>query len=237
MCHLFCWKICDLMSSHALKLKHQYKDPCTQASELILSQMLRICFANFPYLPYIFCTVDQKLQPWTNCCLINKRVARDMNKLLPWNMTSQKFKVRAVAWATGHSSKASFCWRSTQEICLPKFNHWSSSSNSTSRFGEPKNESHSLPWQSHISEPVLVYLMGTHLLCCGKQTDILVINPKRIEMLSLANWRKNYEWCNFEVRLLQKGFSIKRKLPEDRCWKLSAFMSFARWHLLCLDHL
>ena len=160
--------------------------PCTQASEPILPQMLRICFANFPYL---FCTIDQSLQLWTNCCLINKRVAwdRDMNKLLPWNMTSQKFKVRAVAWATGHTSKASFCWRSTHEIWLPKFNQLSSSSNLTSRFEEPQNESHSLPWQSHTSEPVLVYLIDGHLLCCGKQTDILVVNPKNLHMLSLPN--------------------------------------------------
>ena len=51
-----------------------------------------------------------------------------MNKLLPWNMTHQKFKVQAgVAWATGHTPKASICWRSTQEICLPKFNQWSAS--------------------------------------------------------------------------------------------------------------
>ena len=41
----FAWTICDLMSSHALKLKHQDKDPCTRASEPIRSQMLRICFA------------------------------------------------------------------------------------------------------------------------------------------------------------------------------------------------
>ena len=84
-----------------------------------------------------------------------------MNKLLPWNIARKKIKVQAVAWATGHTSKASFCWRSTQEIWLPKFNQWSLSSNSTSRFEEPQNESHSLPWQSHTSEPVLAYLMAT----------------------------------------------------------------------------
>ena len=89
----------------------------------------------------------------------------------------------------------------------------------------------------HRSEPVLPYFDG-HLLCCSKQTDILVVDPKHLQMLSLPkpDWCKYFEWCNFGVRLLQSGFSIKRRLLEERCWTLSAFMSYARWHFLCSDH-
>ena len=81
-------------------------------------------------------------------------------------------------------------------------------------------------------------LLEGHLLCCGKQTDILVVDPKHLQMLSLpkTHWCKYFEWCNFGDRLLQSGFSIKRRLLEERCWTLSAFMSYARWHFLCLDH-
>ena len=57
----------------------------------------------------------------------------------------------------------------------------------------------------HISEPVLLYFDG-YLLCCSKQTDILVVNPKHLHMLSLpkTHWCKYFEWCNFGVRLLQR---------------------------------
>ena len=161
----------------------------------------------------------------------NQRVAWDMNKLLPWNMTHKK-KSKSGRWlgllATlpKHLSAGDLhrkCPNSTNGHCPPI---------QLQDLGSPK--------MSHIPSPgkatlphkwacFALYFDG-HLLCCGKQTDILVVDPKHLQMLSLpkTHWCKYFEWCNFGDRLLQSGFSIKRRLLEERCWTLSAFMSYAR---------
>ena len=133
-------------------------------------------------------------------------------------MTSQKFKVREVAWPTGHNSKASFCWRSTQE--MPKFNQWSPSSNSTSKFGEPQNESHSWLWiqntftgsgmgywphfqsvflleiytgDAQIQPMVFILQFNFKIWRAPKWVTFLVVNPKHLQMLSLPKTH----WCKY----------------------------------------
>ena len=136
----FAWTICDLMSSHALKPQRQ--GSCTQASETILPQMLRICFANFSY-SYLFSTIDQRLKLWTNCCLINKRVAWDMNNLLGiWLPTSSKSgRWRGLLATLPKHPSAGDLHRK-----CPNSTNGAASSNSTSRSDEPQNESHSWLW-------------------------------------------------------------------------------------------
>ena len=181
------------MSSHALKLKHQDKDPGTRASEPILSQIpLQSCslwsIVQLYHRPEA--TIRELPGTWTNSFLgtwlIKKKNQSLGGRMGYWPHFQSVFLLENY---TGDAQIQPM-------VIVLQFNF--------KIWGAPK-------WVTFppLAKPhkwALFGLLDGHLLCCSKQTNILVVNPKHLHMLSLPkpDWCKYFEWCNFGDRLLQR---------------------------------
>ena len=135
-----------------------------------------------------------------------------MNRLLPWNITHKK-KCKSGRW---HGLLATL----PKRLSAVQFNFkiWRA----------PKWVT--FPSLAKPHKQACLGLLEGHLLCCSKQTDILVVNPKHLHMLSLPkpDWCKYFEWCTFGVRLLQR-----RRLKNQTQIAIGKVLDIVSLHVIC----